>query len=81
MADEVTDCSTKEQFVICLCSVNNDFQPIENCIGLYDAQSNTANRLVRCRMHYFCSLLRHALNLEARDKQNKLLRNYMDTNP
>lgn len=48
MADEVTDCSNKEQFVICLRSVNNDFQPIEDFIGLYDVESITADSLVRC---------------------------------
>ncbi len=32
MANEVTDCSNKEQFVICLRWVNNNFQPFEEFI-------------------------------------------------
>ncbi len=122
MADEVTDCSNKEQFVICLRWVNNNFQPFEEFIGLYDVESITANHLVAClkdcllRMNISLSNCRaqcydgasnmcgsrrgvstqisdeehraifvhcfgHALNLAAGDtiKQNKILRNSMDT--
>ncbi len=48
MADEVTDCSNKEHFVICLRWVNNNFQPFEEFIGLIDVESITANNLVAC---------------------------------
>ena len=35
MADEVTDASNDEQFVLCLRSMDNDLVSRENLIGLY----------------------------------------------
>ncbi len=34
--------------MICLRWVNNNFQPFEEFIGLYDVESTTANNLVAC---------------------------------
>ena len=46
MADECTDVSNKEQFVIVIRWVSEDLQERESFIGLYEADSTDANRLV-----------------------------------
>ena len=38
MADETTDCSNKEQFVICFRWVDSDFEVHENFVGLRDVK-------------------------------------------
>ena len=48
MADEVTDSSNKEQLVICLRSVDDNFQTSEDFIGLHHVESIKAYVLVAC---------------------------------
>ena len=48
MADEVTDSSNKEQLVICLRSVDDNFQPSDDIIGLHHVESIKADVLVAC---------------------------------
>jgi hypothetical protein len=45
MADEVTN---KEQVVVCFRSVDDDFQPTEDFVGLHHVESINADVLVRC---------------------------------
>ena len=60
MADEAIDASNKEQFVICLRSVDDDFEVHEEFIGLYEIDNLTANTLVAAIKD---TLLRMNLNL------------------
>ena len=46
MADEATDASNKEQFVICLRWVDDEFELHKEFIGLYETDNLTANTLV-----------------------------------
>ena len=46
MADEVTDVSSKEQVVVCFRSVDAQFQPHEDFIGLHAVESIRADTLV-----------------------------------
>ena len=46
MADEVTDCSNKEQVAICFCTVDDNFQPQESFISLQVVESIQADVLV-----------------------------------
>ena len=46
MADEVTDCSNKEQVAICFRTVDNNFEPQESFIGLHVVESIQADVLV-----------------------------------
>ena len=46
MADEVTDCSNQEQFLICFIWVDKDFNTHENFIGIYDVNNIKADSLV-----------------------------------
>ena len=47
MADEVTDSSNKEQFVVCLCWVDHDLVSHEELVGLYAVDNNiTSETLV-----------------------------------
>ena len=46
MADEVTDCSSNEQFLICFICVDKDFNTHENFIGIYDVNNIKADSLV-----------------------------------
>ncbi len=46
MADEVTDVSNKEQVVVCFRSVDAQFQPHEDFIGLHAVESIRADTLV-----------------------------------
>ena len=48
MADEVTDASNDEQFVLCLRSVDDDLVPHEDLIGLYKVPNICADTLVSC---------------------------------
>ena len=48
MVDEVTDLSNKEQLVVCFRSVDHDFQPTEEFVGLHHVESINADALVRC---------------------------------
>ena len=48
MADEVTDSSNKEQFVICLHWVDDNFVPSEDLIGFHHVESIQAGELVAC---------------------------------
>ena len=48
MADEVTDCSNKEQFVICLRWVDNNLTPHEDFIGLYFVDNISTATVVAC---------------------------------
>ena len=45
MADEVTDSSSKEQFVVCLCRVDHDFVTHEELVGLYAVDNITSETL------------------------------------
>ena len=45
MADETTDVSNWEQFVICLRWVDNDFQVHEDFVGLYEVSSANADTI------------------------------------
>ena len=46
MADEVTDCSNKEQVAVCFRTVDENFEPQESFIGLHVVESIQANVLV-----------------------------------
>ena len=46
MADEVTDCSSKEQFVICFRWFDKDFDTHDDFIGIYNVDNIKANTLV-----------------------------------
>ena len=46
MADEVTDCSNKEQFVICVRWVNKGFDTHEVFVGIYNVDNGKADTLV-----------------------------------
>ena len=46
MADEVTDCSNKEQFIICFRWVNKGFNTHEDFIEIYNVDSIKADTLV-----------------------------------
>ena len=46
MADEVTDSSNREQVVVCLRWIDDDFDPHEDFIGLHKVESTGANVLV-----------------------------------
>lgn len=46
MADEVTDSSNREQFVLCFRSVSNSFEVSEDLIGLYNVDDITSATLV-----------------------------------
>ena len=48
MADEVTDASNGEQFVLCLRSMDDDLVPHEDLIGLYKVLNICADTLVSC---------------------------------
>ena len=48
LADEVTDTSNKEQFVICFRRVDGDFEVNEDLIGLHHVASITSDVLVGC---------------------------------
>ncbi len=48
MADEVTDSSNKEQLVVCIRWVDDDFEPREDFIGLHHVESIKADILVAC---------------------------------
>ena len=48
MADEVTDASIGEQFVLCLGSMDDDLVPHEDLIGLYKVPNICADTLVLC---------------------------------
>ena len=39
MRDKVTDCSNKEQLIICLRYVSGSLEPIEKFIGLYQVDN------------------------------------------
>ena len=45
MAGETTDCSNKEQFVVCFCSINSDFEMHEDFVGLQDVKCIDAETL------------------------------------
>ena len=45
MVDETTDISNKEQVVICIRWVDNDFEPHEEFIGLHQVESTTSTNL------------------------------------
>ena len=45
MADEVTDSSNREQFVLCLRWVNESFEVSEDLIGLYSVDNISFNTL------------------------------------
>ena len=60
MADEVTDSSNHEQFVLCFRSVSNSFEVSEDLIGLYIVDITSAtlvstikNALLRFNLRYF----------------------------
>ena len=54
MADEATDASNKEQFVICLRWVDDEFEVHDKFIGLYEIDNLTANTPVALsRIHYY----------------------------
>ena len=46
MADEVTDCSNKEQFVICFRWVDKGFDTHEDFTGIYNVDKIKADTLV-----------------------------------
>ena len=46
MADEVTNASNDEQFVLCLRSVDDDLVPREDLIGLYRVTNNCVDILI-----------------------------------
>ena len=46
MADEVTNSSNKEQFVVCLCWVDHDLVTHEELVGLYAVDNITSETLV-----------------------------------
>ena len=48
MADEVTDASNGEQFLLCLRSMDDDLVPHEDLIGLYKVLNICADTLVSC---------------------------------
>ena len=48
MADEVTDSSNQEQFVLCLRWVDEDLNPHEELVGLYVVPNICADTLVAC---------------------------------
>ena len=48
MADEVTDNSNQEQFVLCLWWVDEDLNPYEEFIGLHVVPNICADTLVAC---------------------------------
>ncbi len=48
MADEVTDSSNKEQLVVCIRCVDDDFEPREDFIGLHHVESIKADILIAC---------------------------------
>ena len=54
MADEVTDSLNKEQFVICLRWVDDNFVPSEDFIGLHHVESIQAGELVACLKDTLC---------------------------
>ena len=60
MADEATDASNKEQFVICLRWADDEFEAHEEFIGLYEIFNLTVNTLVAAIKD---TLLRMNLNL------------------
>ena len=45
MADEVTDSSNREQFVLCLRWVNESFEVSKDLIGLYSVDNISSNTL------------------------------------
>ena len=45
MADDTTDCTNKEQLVICLRSVNENFEIREDFVGLYQLQSTKSENI------------------------------------
>lgn len=47
MADEVTDCSNKEQVAVCFHTVDEDFKSQDSFIGLHVVESIQADVLVR----------------------------------
>ena len=48
IADKVTDSSNKEQLVVCFRSVDDNFQPTEEFVGLHHVESINADALVGC---------------------------------
>ena len=48
MADEVTDSSNQEQFLLCLGWVDEDLNPHEEFIGLHVVPNICADTLVAC---------------------------------
>ena len=48
MIDDVTDCSNKEQFIICLRWVDNNLTPHEDFIGLHFINNISSATLVAC---------------------------------
>ena len=46
MADEVTDSSNKEQVIVCLRSVDENFEPHEDFFGIHAVESIKADILV-----------------------------------
>ena len=46
MADEVTDISNKEQVIVCFRSVDDDFNPHENFVGIHSVDSIQADTIV-----------------------------------
>lgn len=60
MADEVTDSSNREQFAICFCWTDENFEPHEDFLGLYKVDTIHADSLVAAIKD---TLLRMNLNL------------------
>lgn len=55
MADEVTNVSNKEQVVVCFRSVDDQFQPHEDFIGLHSVESIKADTLVKVLKDTICA--------------------------
>ena len=47
MADEVNDASNREQVVICLCKVDESFEPHKEFTGLYKVDRTSANTIAK----------------------------------
>ena len=65
MADETTDCSNKEQFVVCFRWVDSGFEVYEDFVGLRDVKSTDAETLTAelkdallVRLHHSLSKMR-----------------------
>ena len=84
MADEVTDCSNKEQFIICFRWVDKGFNAHEDFTGINNVDNMKADTLAIILSEnlkaFFTHSFGHALNLAVEDmvKNVQLLKDNMD---